>query len=114
MEKKGPEATSQVKEAAVAFSFSDSFPPILAKLVTKINDFVDIVKLLRGSIEAEHRQGQEKGDSSTNSSGSSKPSRCEVPDVLSWCQCFGINMSVIATKQPERISQMLAYQAMLV
>ena len=98
----------------MAFSFSDSFPPIPAKLVGKIlkGDFVDMAQLLRDNIEAERRGGQ--GDGGGSGNGNRKPPRREVPDILSWCQCFGIYVSVMATKQPEQVSQMLAYQATLV
>lgn len=96
---------------AGAFSFSE-FSPLPTKLVAKIRkgDYVDMAELLRDNIEAERRRRQGEGDSSTNSSGSgsNKPPRHEVPDVLSWCQCFGIYVGVIATKQPEWVSQMLA------
>lgn len=113
---KGSEGANQ-KEATVAFLFSDSFPPIPGKLVTKIQkgDFVDMAELLRDNIEAERRRCQGEGGGGSNSSNSvNKAPRREVPDVLSWCQCFAIYVSVIASKQPERVSQMLAYQAMLV
>ena len=112
------EEGGQAKEGAVAFSFSDSFPPIPAKLVGKIvrGDFVDMAELLRDNIEAERRCGH--GDEGSSRCGSSsshrRPPRREVPDILSWCQCFGIYVSIVATKQPERVPKMLAYQAMLV
>ena len=75
-----------------------------------------MAELLRDNIEAERRGGQGNRDSSGCSSGNGnrKPPRREVPDILSWCQCFGIYVRVVATKQPERVSQMLAYQATLV
>ena len=112
------EEGGQAKEGAVAFSFSDSFPPIPAKLVGKVvrGDFVDMAELLRDNIEAERRCGH--GDEGSSRCGSSsshrRPPRREVPDILSWCQCFGIYVSIVATKQPERVPKMLAYQAMLV
>ena len=108
------EEGNHAKDGAVAFSFSDSFPPIPAKLVGKIlkGDFVDMAEQLRDNIEAERRGGQGEGGGSGN--GNRKPPRREVPNILNWCQCFGIYVSVVATKQPERVSQMLVYQATLV
>ena len=71
------------KDLAVPFLFNDSFPPIPAKLVEKIQvgEFVDMAELLRDNIELERRKGQ--GESGANSK---LPCR-EVPDVLSWCGC---------------------------
>ena len=34
----------------------------------------------------------------------------KIPDILSWTQCFGIYVSVIASKYPTCVPQMLAYQ----
>lgn len=42
------------------------------------------------------------------------PRRREVPDLLSWIQCFGVYASVVCAKTPERLTQLLAYQTMLV
>ena len=70
--------------------------------------------LVRDKNEAEHCQKQGGAGGSDSSSRANKTPRREVSDVLSWCQCFAIYISVIASKQPESVSQMLAYQAMLV
>lgn len=94
-----------------------SLPSFPAKILKKIRegDFVDVAELLRDNIEVEHRQGQvEGGCSSLISNSANKARRWEEPDILSWCQCFAIFVSMIAIMQPERVSQMLAYQAMLV
>ena len=71
------EEGNHAKEGAVAFAFSDSFPPIPAKLVGKIlkGDFVDMAELLRDNIEAERRGGQGEG----GGNGNRKPPRREVP-----------------------------------
>ena len=71
-----------------------------------------MAELLRDNIEAERRGGQ--GDGGGSGNGNRKPPRREVPDILSWCQCFGICVGIVVTKQPEQVSQMLAYQATLV
>lgn len=38
----------------------------------------------------------------------------EVPDILSWVQCFSIYTAVIASKFPERVQKSLAYQTLIV
>lgn len=65
-------------------------PVIPANLVAKIQsgDFVDMAELPKGNIELERRKkahGPNLGDVC-----SSKSSRREVPDLLSWVQCFGV------------------------
>ena len=93
------------------FVFSQGFPPVPAKLVGKILrlEFVDMAELLRDNIEAERRRG-----SHVESASNPKRPRREVPDILSWLQCFGIYISVTASKFPERVPHMLAYQTTLV
>ena len=68
-----------------------------------------MAELLRDNIEAERRRGPQ-GESSSGS----KNTRREIPDILSWLQCFGIYISVMASKFPERVPNMLAYQTTLV
>lgn len=38
----------------------------------------------------------------------------KVPDLLSWVQCFGTYMAIVASKQPEWLQQLLAYQTLIV
>ena len=40
--------------------------------------------------------------------------RREVPDFLSWIQCFGAYACIVAAVQPEKTQQLLAYQTMVV
>ena len=68
-----------------------------------------MAELLRDNIEAERRRGVQ-GEGSNNS----KTARREIPDILSWIQCFGIYVSVMASKFPGRVPNMLAYQTTLV
>ena len=95
------------------FLFSDGFPPVPAKLVGKILrlEFVDMAELLRDNIEAERRQGRLR---ETTGVPAKQQHRREIPDILSWIQCFGTYVSVVASKFPERVSRMLAYQTTLV
>lgn len=109
-----PEAGSkQGKEAEhQSFIVSEGLPPVPAKLVAKIlrQEFVNMAELLQDNIEAERRRG--KGDATCPGS-SHNPVRREIPDILSWTQAFGVYVSVIASKYPGRVPQMLAYQTTL-
>ena len=37
----------------------------------------------------------------------------EIPDLLSWVQCFGTYIAVVTSKHPERMRQLLAYQTLI-
>lgn len=67
-----------------------------------------MAKLLR-DIEAERRSGVQEVGSNT-----SKSTRREISDILSWIQCFGIYDSVTASKFPEHVQNRLAYRTTLV
>ena len=45
------------------------------------------------------------------SASHTKPLHCEVADILSWAQCFGVYIRVVVEKYPKHIKQLLAYQA---
>lgn len=110
--RKSAVSSKKIKEPeAQPFVFSQGFPPVPAKMVSKILrlEYVDMAELLRDNIEAERRAlTQGEGSSSTNFP------RREIPDMLSWIQSFGIYISVMASKYPDRVPNMLAYQTMLV
>lgn len=82
------------------------------KLVQKIQrgDYVDMAELLRDNMELERRKASRE---STLALGI-QPSRREVPDLISWVQCFGVYAAVVTAKHPDRILQLLAYQTMVV
>ena len=99
-------------KSATPFILSESLPPIPAKLVTKIQngEFVDMAELLRDNIEADRRRSKDGGASGS----ATAHSRREVPDILSWIQCFGTYACVVAAAKPEKTQQLLAYQTMVV
>ena len=43
-----------------------------------------------------------------------KPRQCAVTTILEWIQCFSRYIAVIARKQPQRIPDLLAYQALII
>ena len=95
------------------FILSECLPPVPAKLVAKIikGDFVDMAELLRDNIEAERRRALGESSSCPNAS---RPQRREVPDFMSWLQCFGTYVGIVATHKPERIKQLMAYQMTMI
>ena len=97
-------------QAQRSFVLGEGLPPVPAKLVEKIRrgEFVDMAELLRDNIEAERRRG------SASDIKSLAQKRREVPDILSWVQCFGAYACVVASQHPERLTQLLAYQTTII
>ncbi len=48
------------------------------------------------------------GPDQTSLPNQPRRNRREVPNLLSWVQCFGTYMAVVASKHPERVKQLLA------
>ena len=111
----GKAEPAEGSKSTTPFLLGEGLPPIPAKLVVKIQkgDFVDMAELLRDNIEADRRRSKE--GSIGPSTGQQSQSRREVPDILSWVQCFGIYISIVVVVQlhPEKTQQLLAYQTML-
>ena len=71
-----------------------------------------MAELLRDNLEAQRRAALQE---TLATPGPSMPCpRREVPDILSWVQCFSIYTAVIASKFPERVQKLLAYQTLIV
>ena len=102
-----------VKGPPKPFLLSEGLPPVPAKLVGRIlkGDFIDMAELL-DNLEAQQRGGVQELPL-FSASGLSRQ-RQEVPDLLSWVQCFGIYTAVVASRYPERIQKLLAYQTLMV
>ena len=113
--RKGEKPAKKGKAGAAVepFTLSDTIPLVPAKLVAKIRkgEYVDMAKLLRDNIEAERRQTSDQPSTST---GGNHSNRREVPDFLSWLQCFGVYASIVATHKPDKIRQLLAYQTLMI
>ena len=106
--------SSSQEDVTQPFILSEGLPPVPAKLVSKIwkGEFVDMAELLCDNLEA-LRRGTLTGPSATDAPPAKRPRR-EVPDLLSWVQCFDTFMAVVASKKPEKLRQLLAYQILMV
>ena len=71
-----------------------------------------MAELLRDNLEAEWRGVFQ--DSAGSSSSSHGRTRREVPDLLSWVQCFGLYTAVVGSQHPDRALKLLAYQTLIV
>ncbi len=97
------------KSAVSPFILSEALPVVPAKLVKKIvrGEFVDMAELLWDNMEAERRRANGEGKSTL-------PRRREVPDILSWLQCFSMYAAVVGVQYPEKMKDLLAYQALII
>lgn len=64
-------------------------------------------------MELERRRASREVTSANLGLGA-QPSRREIPDLISWVQCFGVYAAVVSAKHPDRMLQLLAYQTMVV
>ena len=98
---------------AEPFLLSKGLPPVPAKLVAKIQrgEYVDMTELLRDNIEATRRR---LDTDAPHCSSDTEKNRREIPDFLSWLQCFGVYASIVVSKQPDRYRQLMAYQTLMV
>ena len=94
------------------FILSEGLPPTPHKLARIWRgEFVDMAELLRDNLEVQRRASSQPLSQSSSSS-SSQSSRREIPDLLSWVQCFGTYMAVLTSKFPGEMKQLLAYQTL--
>ena len=97
------------------FVLSETLPIVPAKLVKKIlkGEFVDMAELLKDNMEAERRRCSSEAESTQGHMGQT-PCRREVPDLMSWLQCFSSYAAVVCSKYPEKAREMWAYQATMI
>ena len=83
-----------------------SYPPVPNKLVKKIRDgeFLETADLLPERLGAD-------GD---NDPVKSSKKRRGVTNILEWVRCFGLYISIIAGSAPERVPDLLSYQALII
>ena len=97
------------------FILSEGLPPVPHKLTVRIlkGEYVDMAELLRDNLEVERRASSTKQPAGSTATVQNKPRR-EIPDLLSWVQCFGTYMAIITSQFPNRTKELLAYQTLIV
>ena len=95
------------------FVLSEALPVVSGKLVRRIlkAEYIDMAELLKDNMEAERRRCATEG---APPGATSRSARREIPDVLSWLQCFTLYTAVVVSRHPEKIKELLAYQAMII
>ena len=92
----------ETESKAAPFVLGEGIPPVPARVVARIwkREYIDMADLLRDNLEAE-RRSMVQGTSPLARLGQSKPLCREIPDVLSWAQCFGAYIGVVVENHPE-------------
>jgi hypothetical protein len=103
-------AGSKTGEGLSPFILGEALPVVPPKLVRKIlrGEFVDMAELLRDNMEAERRRA------GMGSEATPRASRREIPDMLSWLHCFSLYAAVVGSRYPEKMKDLLAYQALMI
>lgn len=83
-------------------------PAKLVKRILKL-EYVDMAELLKDNMEAERRMLNDGG--LTQSHFANRPTRREVPDMLSWFSLYAV---AVVSKYPEKRNELWAYQATLI
>ena len=85
----------------------ETLPPLSDKLVTRILrwEFIEMAEL-RPYVESEITAV--RGQTSQN------VKKQPVTDILTWLQCFGIYVGVLAKQYPEAVSELMAYMVVII
>ena len=85
------------------FVISEALPVIPAKILKRIwrCEFVDMTEFLKDNMEAERRRCLAESGSGT-SSLATRPTRREVPDLMSWLYCFNLYAAAVCANIPTR------------
>ena len=107
-------ASPATQSTAEVVTLGAGLPPVPKKLVSRIQagEFIDMSELLPDRLSATSPPFA-KGDSS-EAKGQAKPSRRQVANVLEWLQCYSIYVAVVTEKKPDKIKDLLGYQALII
>ena len=102
-EKPASKNDEAAKEALV--SIGAGLPPVPRKLVMRIQagDYIDMAELLPERLWADSEGGRED-----------KKAKCLISTISEWVQCYSVFMAVVSKKVPERMQDLLSYQAIIV
>ena len=101
---------SKAKEATALF-IGVGLPPVPQKLVQQIQagKFIDMAELLPDML------GVSAGPPVEGDKDNKKKLRhCQVTNILKWIQCCSIYVAVRLQKYPDKVQDMLGYQALII
>ena len=105
-----PQATPGQANVSPGVYVGEGLPPVPMKIAVKIRrgEFIDMGELL-----PKFWAPPWENDPQTKSEAKTRQARL-VQDIFRWIQCFGTYVSVMAPLHPERVPELMAYQAMIV
>ena len=98
------------------FVLNEALPVVPAKQVRKNlilkGEILDMCELLKDTIEAERRRSLSASTYIPESLF--RGNMREVPDLLSWLQCFSLYAGEVINQYPEKAKDLFAYQALII
>ena len=84
-----------------------SIPPVPGKVAKRIwqGSFIDMAELLPEQLSSPFPD-----DEPTHS----RPKRRTICNITEWVQCFGIYVAIISQKEPNRVTDLLSYQSLII
>ena len=105
--------SSEAAKISPVLSIGASLPPVPQKLVNRIQagEFVDMAELLpdRMGVTSAPLFAEKKDDKQP-----AKTKRRQVTNILEWVQCYSIYIAVLTARHPNRIQDLMGYQALIV
>ena len=91
------------------------FQALPKKLVEKItaNEYIDFAELPPAKGKSRPVPQSVEGQVLVVQAADLMQSRRIIPDLATWSQCFALYVAVLAPTQPERIGDLMAYQALI-
>lgn len=109
----GGEKADSNPQAGQLISLGFGLSAISKKLVTKIlaNEYVDFADLPPAKGKSRPLPNSFEGQVVLVQAADFLQARKIIPDLATWVQCFSLYVAVVATKFPERIPELMAYQS---
>lgn len=103
------ETNTTDKDASAVLSIGPGLPPVPNKLVARIQagEFIDMAELLPDRLGVSTTPSRDDKQAA-------KQKHRQVTNILEWIQCFSIYVAVLTQKHPDRIQDLLGYQALIV
>lgn len=103
------------KQPLQLVSVGQGFPALPRKLVERIraNEFVDFADLPPAKGKGRPAAHTLEGQVLVVQAADLLQTRRIIPDLATWSQCFALYVAVLAPVQPERVPELMAYQAII-
>ena len=105
----------QVSASQPLAAVGPGFPAVSKKLVARIraNEYVDFAELPPAKGKNRPVTQAMEGQVLVVQAADLLQSRKVIPDLATWSQCFALYVAILAPAQPERVQDLMAYQAII-